>query len=70
MFYLFVILSISILLFGAYDLLFKYDKNETDYIKDENADNYLIAKEVFVRDPESFKDKDQDGIDDIIDKEV
>ena len=70
MFILFFILSISLLLFGAYSLLFKWNKIEEDYIKDESADDYLLAKEVFVRDPEAFKDKDRDGIDDIIDKDV
>ena len=70
MFNLFFVLCICLLFIGAYYLLFKWNKIETDYIKDENADDYLCAKEIFVRDPEAFKDKDRDGIDDIIDKDI
>ena len=58
---------ISLLNNQVYD---KWNKIEKDLIKDENADNYLFAKEIFVRDPEAFKDKDHDGIDDIIDKNI
>jgi len=70
MFTLFFISSIVLLLIGAYYLLFKWNRIETDYIKNENADDYLYAKEIFVRDPEAFHDKDHDGIDDIIDKDL
>lgn len=68
MFTVFFILSVSILLIGAYCLLFKYNKRKEDIIENESADDYLYAEKIFVRDPEVFKDKDQDGIDDIIDK--
>lgn len=70
MFNLFFLLTIVILVSGAYYLLMKWNKNKIDYIKNENANNYLFAKEIFVRDPEAFKDKDHDGIDDIIDTKI
>lgn len=70
MFIIFIISCIILLLTGAYYLMFKWNSIEQDYIKNENADNYLMAKEVFVRDPEAFKDVDKDGIDDIIDKKI
>lgn len=65
-FILFFALSITILLIGSYCLLHKWNKIDPKYIRNEPADNYLFAKEIFVRDPEAFKDKNQDGIDDII----
>lgn len=69
MFTLFFILSGGLLISGCFYLLFKWNKKETTYnIEGENADDYLYAKEIFVRDPEAFRDKDHDGIDDIIDK--
>jgi len=70
MFTVFFVLSGILLITGAYYLLFKWNRTEIDYIKDENADDYLMAKEIFVRDPESFRDKDHDGIDDLIDKNI
>ena len=70
MFILFFVISVNILIFGICYMSFKWNKIEKDLIKDENADNYLFAKEIFVRDPEAFKDKDHDGIDDIIDKNI
>lgn len=68
MFSLFFILCSIILMLGSYSLLFKWNKIEKDIIKNENADDYLLAKEVFVRDPEAFQDKNHNGIDDIIDQ--
>jgi len=70
MFTVLFVLSGILLITGAYYLLFKWNRTEIDYIKDENADNYLMAKKIFVRDPESFRDKDRDGIDDIIDEDI
>jgi len=37
--------------------------NDPDY---EDTKKFLEAKEVFVRDPSQFNDKDSDGIDDIL----
>lgn len=68
MFSIFFVISIAALIIGAYYLAFKWNKLDEDIIKNENADDYLSAKEVFVRDPEAFRDKDHNGIDDIIDK--
>jgi hypothetical protein len=70
MFFLFFILSVVLLITGAYYLLFKWNKNTIDYIENENADDYLMAEKVFARDPEAFKDKDRNGIDDIIDNTI
>lgn len=69
MFILFFILSAAILASGSLYLLFKW-KNKTSNrtnLDKENAAYYLYADKIFVRDPEAFKDKDKDGIDDIID---
>jgi hypothetical protein len=42
-----------------------------DSSSDEQAvEDFIKAKEVFVRDPLEFKDKDCDGVDDIVDKNV
>ena len=66
MFILFILSGI-VLFVGSFYSLFKWEKNE---IKDTPESEYLLAKEIFVRDPEAFKDKDHDGIDDIIDQNV
>jgi hypothetical protein len=34
--------------------------------EDEACSKYMIANRVFSRDPESFKDKDEDGVEDIL----
>jgi hypothetical protein len=45
-------------------------------VKDDSSSDelavqgFIKAKEVFVRDPLDFKDKDRDGVDDIVDKNV
>ena len=70
MFLAFSISCLVLLIGGVYYLIYNFKKINTDFIKNETADDYLIAKKIFVRDPESFKDKDQDGIDDIIDKNI
>lgn len=70
MFIVFIISCIILLLTGAYYLMFKWNSIKQDYIKNESADDYLMAKEVFVRDPEAFKDLNKNEIDDIIDKNI
>ena len=32
-------------------------------------EKYMLAKKIFTRDPEAFKDKDNDGVDDILEKD-
>jgi len=61
--FLLFVLSAAILLIGSFYSLSKWDKNE---IKDTPESEYLFAKEIFVRDPEAFKDKNKDGIDDVL----
>lgn len=34
--------------------------------EDERSSKYMIANRIFSRDPESFKDKDEDGVEDIL----
>jgi len=29
-------------------------------------ERYMLAKKIFTRDPSSFQDKDEDGVDDIV----
>ncbi|NBP03043.1 MAG: hypothetical protein EBU90_23600 [Proteobacteria bacterium] len=65
MFFIFFGLLIIILIAGSYHLLFKWNRKE-----DITENSYLFAKKIFVRDPEVFKDKDKDGIDDIIDNNI
>jgi len=51
----------------------QYKKNHNEIILDKDeelSEEFLNAKEIFVRDPLSFKDKNKDGIDDIVDKNV
>lgn len=36
----------------------------------QKTQEFLEATKVFVRDPNDFKDKDRDGIDDIIDTKI
>ena len=31
-------------------------------------EKYMLAKKIFTRDPSSFKDKDSDGVEDILEK--
>lgn len=31
-------------------------------------EKYMLAKKIFTRDPSSFKDKDNDGVEDILEK--
>lgn len=69
MFTLFFIIALSLLISGSFYLLSKWNKKE-DILKETSADDYLYADKIFVRDPEAFKDKDKDGIDDIIDSEI
>ena len=53
---------------GSFYLLNKKNKNkETEA---GPSDGYLKARQIFVRDPEAFRDKDKDGIDDIIDDKI
>lgn len=59
----------SIFLLVASMLKCKSEKDESS--SDEQAvEDFIKAKEVFVRDPLDFKDKDRDGVDDIVDKNV
>ena len=69
LFYLFFISSVLILLIGSISILIQ-DKKTENSIKNTPESEYLFAKEIFTRDPEAFKDKDKDGIDDIIDPKV
>lgn len=66
MFNLFFVLSVLILTSGCYLILNRNNKKPEEP-KDEPSDGYLKARQIFVRDPEAFKDVDKDGIDDIID---
>ena len=51
--------------------LLKYKSVKDESSSDELAvQGFIKAKEVFVRDPLEFKDKDCDGVDDIVDKNV
>ena len=69
LFYLFFTTLALIVLIGFICILIqpKKTKNSTN---DTPESAYLFAKEIFTRDPETFKDKDKDGIDDIIDPKV
>lgn len=67
-FNVFFIASLFILIIGSFYLLNRSKK--TEEINNEPSDGYLKARQIFVRDPEAFKDKDHDGIDDIIDKDI
>lgn len=33
-----------------------------------SEEKYMLAKKIFTRDPSSFKDKDDDGVEDILEK--
>lgn len=51
--------------------LLKYKSEKEESSSDEQAvEDFIEAKEIFVRDPLDFKDKDRDGVDDIVDKNV
>jgi len=69
LFYLFFTISALILLIGSISILIKHKKTENS-IENTPESEYLFAKEIFTRDPETFKDKDKDGIDDIIDPKI
>lgn len=71
MFNLFFMLSATLLIIISLYILFKLNKKRIiDPLENEHADDYLYADKIFVRDPEAFKDKDKDGIDDIIDNNI
>lgn len=73
MFWLYLILGISLftsavlvlcrLIFSEKNENINFYTNDPDY---EDTKKFLEAKEVFVRDPSQFNDKDSDGIDDIL----
>lgn len=73
MFWLYLILGISLftsavlvlcrLVFSEKNENINFYTNDPDY---EDTKKFLEAKEVFVRDPSQFNDKDSDGIDDIL----
>lgn len=73
MFWLYLILGISLftsavlvlcrLVFSEKNENINFYTNDPDY---EDTKKFLEAKEVFVRDPSQFSDKDSDGIDDIL----
>ena len=49
---------------------FKYYKEDISDINTQQTQEFLGAKQVFVRDPNDFKDRDKDGIDDTIDTKI
>jgi hypothetical protein len=69
LFYLFFTTLALIVLIGFICILIQPKKTENS-TNDTPQSGYLFAKEIFTRDPETFKDKDKDGIDDIIDPKV
>ena len=69
LFYLFFTTLALIVLIGFICILIQPKKTENS-TNDTPESEYLFAKEIFTRDPETFKDKDKDGIDDIIDPKV
>ena len=49
----------------------KYKKAQDELDSEEQTvEDFIKAKEVFVRDPLDFKDKDSDGVDDVVDKNI
>jgi len=42
------------------------EQQKKDFARDEACSKYMIANRIFSRDPESFKDKDEDGVEDIL----
>lgn len=67
-FNIFIILCGFILITGSFYLLLRWSKPKKT--EDTPTDGYLKARKIFVRDPQAFKDKDEDGIDDIIDDNI
>lgn len=49
-------------------LFWRPKKNRGGWVEMTPEEKYLLAKRLFSRDPASFKDKDNDGVEDIIDK--
>jgi len=39
-----------------------------DWKEMSSEEKYLLAQKIFTRDPSTFKDKDDDGVDDILEK--
>ena len=44
-------------------------KDRGGWVEMSPEEKYLLAKRLYSRDPGSFKDKDNDGVEDIIDEE-
>jgi len=63
-----VFTSAALLLLKIFQFV-KFHNKDTQQ-PDNAAEDFLNAKEIFVRDPLAFRDKDKDGIDDIVDKNV
>ncbi|NBW57714.1 hypothetical protein EBR43_08015 [bacterium] len=71
--WLYVLLGVSLsvsaflvlfrLIFSEKNENINFYSNDPDY---EDTKKFLEAKEVFVRDPSQFSDKDSDGVDDIL----
>lgn len=49
-------------------LLWKPKGRATPWKELSAEERYLLAKKIFTRDPSTFKDKDDDGIEDILEK--
>ena len=62
-----MVFSSAMLLFFKILQFRKYYKEDRSDIDTERTNEFLGAKQIFVRDPSMFKDVDHDGIDDIID---
>jgi hypothetical protein len=69
LFYLFFT-SLALIVLIAFICILIQPKKTKNSINTTPEGEYLFAKEIFTRDPETFKDKDKDGIDDIIDPKV
>jgi len=42
------------------------DEQRKNFEIDEACQKYMIANRIFSRDPENFKDKDEDGVEDLL----
>ena len=68
-----IILLTFLVCFSGYAFAFfiwkagKVDEDQKKmFEEDEACSKYMIANRVFSRDPENFKDKDDDGVEDIL----
>jgi hypothetical protein len=66
-----VLMFWPIFFFAGIALIFVFWRPRKDrggWVEMSAEERYMLAKKIFTRDPSAFKDKDEDGVEDILEK--